>query len=92
MVFSAGGSQRDIVAWVEDNSCFGEYGIVLNFCFTDSWAIVGENDEFSVSVSEGSKGGLISQDIFSTLDDETESAVDVLSSNFFSHCFNYYYY
>lgn len=85
MVSSAGSSQRDIVARIEDDSSFGEYSVILDLSFADGGAVVGEDDKFSVSRSEGSQGRLISYNIFSTLDDETESAVDVLGSDFFNH-------
>jgi hypothetical protein len=60
MVPSASGSQRNVVTGIEDDSCFGEHGVILNLSFADGWAIVGQNDKFSVSRSKGSKGRFIS--------------------------------
>ncbi len=49
VILSAGSSEGDVVAWVEDNSRLGEDCIVLDFSFADGGAVVGENDELGLT-------------------------------------------
>lgn len=88
VIFSAGGSQWDIVSLVEYNFGLGEGSIVLNLAFSDGWAVIGEDDEFGLSVSEGSEGGLIPEYVLATFDDERKLAVNILDSSFFSHSYD----
>ena len=60
MVFTAGGTEGDVISGVEDYLSLGEDCVVLDFCFSDGGAVIGEDDELGFSVSEGSEGGLIS--------------------------------
>lgn len=85
MVLSAGSTEGDVVAGVEDDSGLGKDSVVLNLCLADGGAIVGEDDKLGFSGAQGAQGGLISKHVFATLDDEGKLAVDVLSTNLFHH-------
>jgi hypothetical protein len=86
VIFTAGSSQRDVVSRVEDNTSLSQNSIVFDLGFADGGTVVGEDDESCFSWSEGSESGLVAEYILSTLDDETEFAVDVIWSDFLSHC------
>jgi len=85
MVLTASSTKRDVVSGVEDDLSLGEDGVVLDFCLSDGGAVVGEDDELSFTSSEGSEGALVAKSVFTTLDDETELAVDVIGSDFLGH-------
>ena len=85
MILSASSAQSSVVAGVEDYFGFGEDGVVLDFCFADGGAVVGEDDESGISVSEGAESALVAEDVLAGLDDQTQLAVNVLSSSLFHH-------
>jgi len=86
VIFTTGSSQRDVVSGVEHDAGFSQNSVVFDFGFTDGGTVVGEDDESGFSWSEGSEGRFVTEDVLSTLDDETEFAVDVIWSDFLGHC------
>jgi hypothetical protein len=85
VVLTASSTKRDVVSGVEDNSSLGEHGIVLDFCLSDGGAVVGEDDELGLAVSQRAQGGLVAEHVLATLDDEGELAVNVLRTDLFHH-------
>ena len=85
MVLSARCPQRDVISLVEDHFCLGQHRIVLDFGFSDGGAVIGEDDEFGLSRSEGSEGGLVAENVPSTFHDEGELTIEVFSTCFFHH-------
>jgi len=69
VILSAGSSEGNVISGVEDDLGLGEDSVVLDFGFSDGGAVVGKNDEFGFSWSEGSEGRLVAQDVLSWLDD-----------------------
>jgi len=70
---------------IEYNSSFSKECVVLDFSFSDGRAIIGEDDELSLAGSKGSEGGFISKDVFTTLDNEGELAVDIFGTGLLHH-------
>lgn len=85
MVLTASSTKRDVVSRIEDNSSLGEDGIVLNFSLPDGGAVVGEDDELGLTVSQRAEGRLVAEHVLATLDDERELAVNVLRTDLFHH-------
>lgn len=85
MVPAAGRSQRNVVAGVEDHARFRQHSVVLDLRLANRGTVVGEDDEFGVSRTQGPQGGLVPDDVLAALDDQRQSAVDVLSAYLFDH-------
>ena len=56
MVASAGGAEGGVVSLVEDDLGLGEDCVVLDFCFADDWAVIGEEDELGIAGAESPEG------------------------------------
>jgi len=78
VVFAASSAQRSVVAWVKHHLSLGQDCVVFDFCLADGGAVVGEDDESGITVSEGTESALVAKHVFAALDDETQLAVDVL--------------
>ena len=85
MVLTAGSTQRDVVAGVEDDLGLGEDGVVLDLGLADGRAVVGEDDELGLAGSQGAEGALVAQSVLATLDDQTQLAVDVFGTDLLWH-------
>lgn len=85
MIAAACGSEGGVVALVENYLGFGEDCVVFDFGFSDDGAVIGEKDEFGVTGAEGSKGGLVSKDIFAALHHQGKFAIDVFRPSFLHH-------
>ena len=59
MIFTAGCSQSDVVSGVENNASLSQNGVVLDFRLADGGTVVGEDDESSLSGSEGPESGFV---------------------------------
>jgi len=58
------------------DACLAEHGVVLDLRLAEGWAIVGNDDQFGLSLAKGSKGLLVAKDVFTTLDNEGKTGVD----------------
>lgn len=85
VIFSACSSQSDVVTGVEDNLSLRKDSVVFNLSLADSRAVVGKDDKFGLSVSKSPKCRFVSKDVLSTLNDQTQLAIDVFSSLFLHH-------
>jgi hypothetical protein len=85
VIFSACCSQRNVVSGVEDHLSLGKHSVVFDLSLTDCGAVVGENDQLGLSVTKAAEGRFVTQNVFSTLDHQTEFAVDVLCAQLFNH-------
>ena len=85
MILSACSSQRNVVSGVEDHSGLREDRVVLDLRLSDRGAVVGEDDELGLAVSQRAEGGLVAEHVLATLDDEGELAVNILDSLLFNH-------
>ena len=88
MILSAGGSEGGVVAGVEDDLGLGKDGVVFDLGLPDGGAVVGEDDELGLARSEGPEGGFVAEGVLATLDDQTQFAVDVVTSCFLWHSFS----
>ena len=74
-----------IGSWEQIGIYLSKHGIVLDEGFSQRRAVVGDEDELSLSVSGGLKGGLGSQSDFAGSHDEGQLGVDVFLSGFLDH-------
>jgi len=77
-VFTAGGSQLDVVAVVMMDASLGQHGVVLNLAFAELRAVAGNDYEFRLALSQRLKGLFHPQAVFAALHDQSESGVDRL--------------
>lgn len=71
--------ERRTAGVVVDTS-LGKHGIVLNLRLLEGRAVVGDDDEPSLSLTEGLEGALVAESVLSTLHHEGETRVDALHS------------
>jgi len=62
-----------------------ERSVVLDFRFSNSWAVVRDKNELGKSVSDGLDGGGISKSSLAWSHDEGELGLDVILSDFLDH-------
>ena len=85
MILSTCCSEGSIVSGIEDNFSLCQDCVVLDLSLADGGTVVGEEDELGLSSSECLEGRLVSEGVFSALDDEAEFAVDVVATCFLGH-------
>ena len=83
--FSNGGSELDVVSLEVVHIGLGEHGVVLKLSSSDGRAVLGDDDEFGLSLSEGLDGVLVSNLEFSGLDNKVQLAVEVLLELLLGH-------
>ena len=78
MHLSAGGTQVVVVTGVMDHFDGLEHAEVLDFLFSDSWAIVGDEDELGLAASDALLDGAISEMGLAGFEHEGELLIDGL--------------
>merc|ERR1719231_1020137 len=59
-----------------DHTSFGEHGVVLNLRLAKSWAVVGDEDQLGLAITQRLDGGGSAEVVLSTLNDKGQAAVD----------------
>merc|ERR1712045_158626 len=77
-VFSAGGSQLNVVPDVVVDSGLGQHGVVLDLRLPEGRSVVGNNDELGLAQPEAVEGLLVAQEALARLHDKGETRVDAL--------------
>ena len=80
VVFATSSSEVYIASVVMVNSNLRQHRIVFDLGFSEWRAVVGNDDQLTFRVPQGLEDGFVSQGIFPTLHDESESVVDALMS------------
>ena len=73
-----GGTEFVVGSFISVDGSLGEDGVVFEFGSSDGWAVVGDEDESGLTLSEGSENVLVTDLVLTRLDDKLDLGVDVL--------------
>ena len=82
---SNSGSELNVVSVEVVNVSLGKHGVVLKLSSSDGGAVLGDDHELGLALSEGPDGVLVSNLEFSRLDNEVQLAVEVLLELLLGH-------
>merc|ERR1712142_7435 len=77
-VFTACCTELNVIPCVMMNTGLCQHSIVFNFTFPELWSVVGQDDEFSLALSQVLEGLFVSKVVLAALHNQLKASINTL--------------